>query len=92
MTVFAIVSGTCGVLAFLVLCAQGVGKLRTETRNIFLVQSPRSPRWAADACEKYKLNFEPLDGTEVGYRVTGRIYRLDGLSREGQGVGWLRTH
>ena len=92
MTIFDLISGTCGIVAFVVLCGQGLRMLRKETRNIFLMDGPRSPMFAAKAGDKFKLVFEPLQGTTPSYRISGRVYRLNRLQREGERVGWLRSH
>jgi len=89
VTLFNVVAGTCGVLAFLVLCLQGYFRTRKERHRLFTRDGVRALDFAQRACELRGLEYETLTGTAPGITVTARAYRVRALRAEGEREGWL---
>jgi hypothetical protein len=89
LKVFELISGICGIIAFVVLCLQGVRLLGTE-RRILLTRDPaRALAMAKRACEKRHLDFTVLAGDAAGIAVTGRAYKVRSVREEGERDNWL---
>jgi cation transport regulator ChaC len=89
MTVFNLVAGLCGIIAFLVLSVQGALLLRTE-RHVWLVRDPgRSLEMAKRACEARRLTYSELTGTAPGLTVQGMAFKVRSVRAQGERENWL---
>lgn len=77
--IFDLIAGVCGILAFVVLCLQGLALLRRERRIVFTRDPARSLAMAKGACEKRSITYQELTGTAAGIEVEGRVYQLRSL-------------
>jgi hypothetical protein len=89
MTLFDLIAGTCGILAFLVLCTQGALLLRTEKQRFFTADPAQALAIAKGACGRRKLTYTELPGTVAGLEVSGPAYKVRSARHEGERAGWL---
>jgi hypothetical protein len=89
MVVFNLVADACGIIAFLVLAAQGALMLRVE-RQRWLVRDPaRSLAMAKRACDARHLAYTELAGIAAGLEVTGPAYKVRSVRAQGERENWL---
>ena len=89
MTVFNVLAGTCGIIAFVVLCIQGARLLRKE-RHVLLARDPaRSLSVVKDNCEKRGLSVTELAGTAAGIEVSGPAYKVRSVRNRLDRESWL---
>ena len=87
--VFDLVAGTCGILAFVVLCVQGALLLRNEKQRFFTADPTRALAMAKGACDRKHLTYSELSGTVAGLEVSGRAYKVRSVRHQGERAGWL---
>jgi hypothetical protein len=89
VTVFNLIAGICGIIAFVVLCLQGAPLLKIE-KHVWLTRDPgRSVGRAKEACKKRGLECTELMGTAAGVEVTGRAFKVRSARRQGERENWL---
>lgn len=91
MVIFGLISGICGIMAFAVLCAQGVLLLKTERHVLFTRDSNRALAMAKRACDERHLAYSELQGTTAGVEVSGRAYKVKSLRKQGERENWLSS-
>jgi hypothetical protein len=87
--VFDLVAGICGIIAFIILCAQGALLLRKERHVLFTRDAARSLALVKKACEDKHLTYTELKGTVAGVEVSGRAYKVRSVHRQCERENWL---
>lgn len=89
MTTFNLVAGICGIVAFVVLCLQGLRLLRHEKQVWFTRDPARSLAQAKGACKQRHLAYTELEGTVAGIEVRGPVYKVRAARQQGERENWL---